>query len=1060
MKNKLLRKNLFFLLLLVVFSATAQQKTITGAVTDESNVPLPSVNVIIKGTKTGTQTDFDGNFSINANVGDVLVFSFVGMRSIEKTVGNQTTFNIQMTTDANALDEVIVIGYGTQKKSDVTGAIAQVSAEDLNAFPVQNTLQGIQGKAAGVDISSNSRPGQIGSIRIRGSRSISGGNSPLYVVDGVPLQSGGLEMLNPSDIESIEILKDASATAIYGSRGANGVVLVSTKKGKEGRTQINFDTSVTFENIHNRADYWNAGDFLEYQRDALRYAGLYVDGSGNTIKYADPSLDYQYFGADATAFNNIANGYTFIDRDNLIPEMRSTTAEEQALWGVSQVPVYNGNNIQTTDWVDYVTQTGMMQQYNLSANIGTEKMSGYVSGGYLDQLGSIKGQDYKRYTGLVSLQVQATDWIKLGGTINAIYSVQNYGYAQGGSRGSSQLYGAALSMLPWALPYDEDGEYIFNPGGNPNIINPIRDYDYTINENTTSRMFGSFFAEINLMEGLRFKTIFGPDVANYRNGQFQSAESSLRGGGSSSSTNYARSSKTETISWTLENQVFYDKEFNKNHKIGVTLLQSASRYKTENSSMVASNLPYDSQLWHNLGSTNNGALDGWGSGYSKNTLTSYMARINYNLMDKYLITVTGRSDGASVLSEGNKWDFFPSLALAWKMEEENFLKDNNTIEQLKLRLGYGTVGNAAVGAYGTAGGLIRLPYVFGSTPASGYVTGDPKGTSTGSIPNANLGWEKTQQINLGIDFSLLKSRISGSVDYYIANTNDILLSKSPNSVTGYGSITVNAGKTRNRGFELTLNTVNVETNKFRWTSDLTFTTNQNEIVELVNGKVDDINNLRFIGQPISVYYDYKKIGIWQTEDADEMAVFNANGHDFEAGDIRVEDVNGDGIIDAENDRQILGTSTPKYTGGFTNTFSYGNWDLSMFFFSRWDYIVTGGAVDLQGQYVHRAVDYWTPDNPTNAYPAADYNNGGVPLYYSSMNYQDGSFIKLRNVSLGYNFPKEKLDPYGISNLKVYVQAINPWLYAKTDFMDPDSYFGGNNTSLTTRNLVFGLNLTL
>lgn len=1047
-------------MLLFVFSATAQQKTISGVITDEGNVPLPSVNVIIKGTKTGTQTDFDGKFSINANVGDVLVFTFVGMKTVEQTVGNLETIDVTMVTDANALDEVIVVGYGTQKKSDVTGAITQVSSEDITSFPVQNTLQGIQGKAAGVDISSNSRPGQIGSIRIRGSRSISGGNSPLYVVDGVPLQSGGLEMLNPNDIASIEILKDASATAIYGSRGANGVVLVSTKKGKEGRTQINFDTSVTFESIDNLADYWNAGDFLEYQRDALRYAGLYVDGSGNTIPYADPSLDYQYFGADATAFDNIAGGYSFVDRENLIPEMRAATAEEQAMWGVSQVPVYNPNNIQTTDWVDMVTQSGIMQQYNLSANIGTDKMSGYVSGGYLDQTGSIKGQGYKRYTGLVSLQIQATDWMKLGGTVNAIYSVQDYGYAQGGSRGSSQLYGAALGMLPWAQPYDAEGNYIFNPGGNPNIINPIRDHNYTTNENTTSRMFGSFFAEINIIEGLRFKTIFGPDIVNRRNGQFQTAESSLRGGGSASSTNYARLSKNENISWTFENQVFYDKEFNKNHKIGVTLLQSASRYKTENSGMTATNVPYDSQLWHNLGSTNNGALDGWGSGYSKNTLTSYMARINYTLQDKYIVTVTGRSDGASVLSEGNKWDFFPSVALAWKMEEENFLKNSKTINQLKLRAGYGTVGNAAVGAYGTAGGLIRLPYVFGSTPASGYVTGNPKGRDRGSIPNSQLGWEKTKSLNFGIDFALLKHRISGSLDYYIANTEDILLNKSPNSVTGYGGITVNAGQTRNSGFELTLNTINVETNNFRWTSDLTFTTNQNEIVELVNGKVDDINNLRFIGQPISVYYDYKKVGIWQLDDADEMAVYNANGHDFQAGDIRVEDVNGDGIIDPENDRQIIGTPTPKYTGGITNTFSYKNWDLSLFFFSRWDYIVTGGAVDLQGQYVHRAVDYWTPDNPTNAYPAADYNNGGVPLYYSSMNYQDGSFIKLRNVSLGYNFPSDKLEKYGLSKLKLYVQAMNPWLYAKSDFMDPDSYFGGNNATLTTRNFVFGLNLTL
>ncbi|MAW97075.1 MULTISPECIES: TonB-dependent receptor [unclassified Leeuwenhoekiella] len=1041
----------------------AQQKTITGTVTDPQGMPLPGVNVLVQGTQRGTQTDFDGQYSLEASEGDVLLFSFLGMKSISQTVGAASSYPITMQEDSAELDAVVVVGYGTQKKSDITGAISQVTAEELNDFPVQNTLQGIQGKAAGVNISSNARPGEVGSIRIRGNRSISGGNSPLYVVDGVPLQSGGLEAFNPNDIESVEILKDASATAIYGSRGANGVVLVTTKSGKNGRFQLNYDTNVSLERIRNLADYWNGAEYAEYRRDALRGAGRY-----GGLGYADPNLDEDFFGGDQTALNNILSAYNIIERDddnNLVVEMRPTTPEEQELYGVSQIPVYNPSNIQTTDWGSYFEQTGIQQQHNLSANMGTEKMKAYLSAGYLDQKGTVVGQEYKRYSALMNLQLTPVNWLTLGGTINASYAIQDYGYSAGGSRGSRTIYEAALGQLPYAQPYDENGEYIFNPGGNPNIINPIRDIGEVINERKTARMFGSFFAEVELAEGLRVKTIFGPDIQNFRNGQFQSAESSLRGGGTSESTNYARYSTSENVSWTWENLVLYNKNFNEVHDLGVTLLQSSSSSMSESNDMTASDLPYDSQLWYNLGSTNRGALDGWGSGYVKRTLTSYMARINYGLLDKYLLTVTGRADAASVLSEGNKWDFFPSLAVGWNMHQEDFLNDSEFVNRLKLRVGYGEVGNQAIDPYVTSGALIRLPYVFGGEPAPGYVVGDPKGTDRGFIPNQDLGWERTKQLNIGVDFGFFNNRISGSAEYYVANTDGILLAKSPNSVTGYGSIQVNAGATRNQGIELSLSTVNIESPDFRWTSDITFTSNNSEIVSLVDGsKEDDISNGYFIGEPLGAIYDFKKIGIWQLDDQDEIDRFNENGNNFQPGDIRVADVNGDGVIDPTNDRQIIGSPVPDWIGGFINTFSYKNWDLSAFLYSEWGATVRGGAVDVQGQYVHRAVDYWTPDNPTNAYPRPNYNNGGQPLYYSSMNYQDGSFVKLRYVSLGYNFNSSDIERFGLSRLKVYAQALNPWLYSKTDFLDPDSSFqnGGANpsaSSITTSSLVFGLNVS-
>lgn len=1046
MKNKFSLLLLMALFTLLHVSGYAQNKVVKGTITDVSGLPIPGVNVVIKGTKTGISTDIDGKFAISVSPGQVLVFSSTGSKTVEKTVGQSDVVNVVLLDDVSQLNEVVVIGYGTQKKSDITGAISSLSAKQINATPVQNLLQAAQGKVAGVDIVSSARPGEIGAIRIRGNRSISGGNGPLYVVDGVPLQSGGIEMFNSNDVASIEILKDASATAIYGSRGSNGVVLVTTKKGKAGKALISFDSTTTMENLVELADYYDAGEYAEYRRDALRYAGLYKDAAGVTMNYADPTKDFQYFGADKTAWENIADGYTWVDRNNRIPAL------------VNGIPVYDGTKIPTTDWTSPVLQTGIIRNNTLSFSMGTDDIKTYASIGVLDQTGSIAGQDFKRYTALLGLELKATKWLTFGATINANYSIQNYGYAGSGSRGSAQLYGASRGQYPFAEPYDSAGNYIFNPGGSINVINPIRDKDLVINERTTARMFGSFFGEFKIAEGLRFKTIFGPDIRNFENGQFQYATSSIRGG-TATSTNYASLSDTENFSWTFENLLYYDKTFKEKHTLGVTLLQSSSLNKSEGSSMTATDLPYDSQLWHNLGSTNRGALDGWGSSYVKKTLASYMARFNYSYANKYLLTVTGRADGASVLSEGNKWDFFPSASLGWKINEENFLKDVSWIGQLKLRAGMGTVGNQTVDAYGTAGGLVSVPYIFGAVPAKGYVTGDPKGTNTGSIPNPALGWEKTEQLNFGVDFGFFNNRVSGSVDYYVANTYDILLDKSPNSVTGYGNITINAGETRNKGIEVQLSTINVEAKDFRWTSDITFTKNRTEIVSLASGPKDDIANNWFIGQPISVRYDYKKIGIWQTADAAEMAVFNGNGSTYKAGDIRVEDVNNDGRIDANNDRQIIGHTDPDWTAGFINTFNYKNFELSAFVYSRWGQTVDGGAVDMQGQFVHRKVNYWTPTNPSNEYPTANYNNGGQPIHYSAMNYQDGSFVKLRYVSLGYNLPQDIVEKSGMSKLKLYAQIINPYLYSKTSYLDADSsYAGGGASSVTTRSFVLGLNV--
>lgn len=1038
--------------------------TVKGKVTGEDASGLPGVTIRIKGTSQGTVTDLDGNYTIAVpDEGATLVYSFVGYVTQSVAVKNQTTVNVSLAPDVEALDEVVVVGYGSMKKSDVTGSIAQVSEEKLKAIPIQNALQGIQGRAAGVDISSNARPGEIGAIRIRGNRSISGDNNPLYVVDGVPLQSGGLESFNPNDIASIEILKDASAAAIYGSRGANGVVLVTTKKGRAGKSEITYDGAVTFERINDLAPNFNAAEFADYRRDAARAV---TGDKGYKTPFPNPQDDFIYFGGDPAAWESIAAGYSWVDKDNRIPQMRPTTPEEQALWGVSEVPVYDASRVPTTNWTDYVERTGLTQNHNISTRMGTDKLKAYISGGYLNQQGTVIGQDYKRYNALVSLEAKPVEWLSLGGTINASYGVQNYGYAAGGSRGARTLYEAAKGQLPFAVPYDAEGNYIFNPGAHINIINPIRDAEFVINERSTLRAFGSFFGEIQFMEGLRYRAIFGPDLRNYRGGQFQDERSSLRGGGSRSSTDYARLDQRQNASWTMENLLYYDKTFSDVHSLGVTLLQSSSLARNEYSDMTAEDLPYDSQLWYNLGSTNKGALSGWSSGYDKRTLLSYMGRVNYSFKDKYLLTASGRWDGASVLAEGHKWSFFPSMALGWKLDQEEIFSNIKAINELKLRAGVGTVGNQAVGPYSTAGGLVRIPYVFGGSPASGYIPSYPAGSrgNQGSLPNPLLGWENTQTWNVALDFGILNRRIAGSVDYYVANTSEILMAKKPLSVTGYSLITVNIGKTRNKGVDFTLNTINIDGRDFKWYTDLTFSRNRTEVVELVNGKEDLINQGLFIGEPMYPFYDYRKIGIWQESDADEMAKFNDNGGSYKAGDIRVEDLNGDYKIDPTNDRQILGYRDPKWTGGMANTFTYKNLELSAFVYSRWDYTILGGGADMSGQFASRRIDYWTPNNPTNEYPRADFNNGGQPVHGSTLNYRDGSFVKVRYISLAYLLPPSITERAKISNFKVYAQVLNPFLYSKTDFLDPDTNYqnGGSNpgaTSITTRSVVFGLNVT-
>lgn len=1021
-------------LLLLAMVASAQSK-VSGTVVDAAGEPIIGASVLVKGTSTGTVTDFDGKFSLN-NVSQTasLEISYIGFKSQTLPVAGKSSFTVTLQEDNALLDEVVVVGYGVQRKSDVTGALTRVNEETLNNRPVANAMEALQGKAAGVDITTSERPGTLGSITIRGSRSITASGSPLYVVDGIPLAAGGIDALNPRDIEAIDILKDASSTAIYGSRGANGVVLITTKRGKEGKLSLTYNGTVTFEKLIDKSPAMSASDYITWRRWAYYNSAPDVYTPGDQ---PSQEQDARFFQGDGdTEWANVQRGWA----------------------GGS----WNGSLVEDYDWAGVVTQTGLTHEHSLRAQGGTEKMQGSFSFGYLDNEGTQKGQEYTRYNVAITADIQATKWFKMGGSINASYSIQDYGYSRTGQSSGSgpvDIYSAAKAIPRIALPYDDAGNLIDKPAGtSTNVYTVIDEWNKSTDNRKGFRAMGSFYGQVDFgkiwqpLEGLMYKMQFGPDFRHNRQGIFLDSQSSVRMGGN----NYARRYDDSYFAWTLDNMILYNKTFGQ-HTIGVTLLQSASKYTHEQGTMSEENVYMPSFLWNNMGdvdimeSSNKVAL---GTGLSENQLASYMARVNYSLMDRYLLTVSGRWDGSSVLAEGNKWSFFPSMALGWRMEQENFLKDVSWLDQLKLRFGVGTTGNSAVSAYGTLGTLqsFWMPYSLGNQRI--LITNEPYYTnSQTSMPNKNLGWEKTTQYNVGIDFSFLKGRINGALDLYTSRTKDLLLAMSVPSLTGYPSMIANIGETKNKGFDFTLNVIPVRVAGFEWSSTLNAAWQKDEIVELANGKEDDINNTWFIGESISVYFGYENGGLWQAEDADEMALFNANGHNFTAGSVKPVDQNGDHTINAD-DRVILGNRNPRWTLGWSNTFSYKGLELTIDLYGRFKYMVSTGGEGQYGMYNQREISYWTPSNTGADYQKPIYSTSGGDSYSGLLGFKDASFIKVRNLSLGYRFDKQLCDKIGISGAKLYVQGKNLGnLYSSVDFMDLDT-----GTTYFNRGVTIGLQL--
>ena len=1010
---------------------------VKGKITDENGDIIPGAGIKLKNTSISTVTNEDGTFSINVPTGTenpTLVVSYIGYAVQEIVIGARTTINVSLKSTISDLDAVVIVGYNTVKKSDVTGAVVSIGAEEIRSRPVTNALQAIQGKAAGVDITSNERPGQLGSILIRGVRSLTASNSPLFVLDGIPLQAGGIEAINPNDIETIDILKDASATAVFGSRGANGVVLVTTKRGKVGQVKLDYVGTSTFEQLADRNEMMNSGQYIEFRRDAYRRTAYLNSINGTTTPpiYPYPLVATQ--AADRDIFKQDANMITNLDKG----------------WVNG---VFDGSLVPTTNWGDLVTRTGITQDHILSVSGGTDKIKAYGSFGYLNQLGTQLGQDFERYSGKVSIEVNPVKWFKMGANITANYGLQNYGFQSASASGAGNIYFAARGMLPLAIPFDANGNRINLPGGDVNIQNPVLEADYNINLRKTLRTIGSVFAEVNLLKDLKYRINFGPDFSNFYNGRYQDAKSVNRDAGIPGSiNNLANLNQSNRFAYTLDHLLYYDKTINK-HNFGLTLLQSSSSFREESSALTGSKLSLPQSLWYGLNTGNITALDGFDTNLRKSTLASYMARINYSFNSKYLLTASARWDGASQLAAGNKWDFFPSAAIAWRLDQEDFVKDIKWVSQLKLRLGMGSTGNSSVDIGSTLGLLQPLTYTFGSSAQTGYVSSDASLANPIPLPNKLLSWEKTLQYNLGLEFGLFNNRISGSLDLYKSKTTDLILLKSIASINGYTRSYDNIGSTKNKGLDLVINTVNLKTSDFTWESTLNFSMSKDEIVKLDNGNM--VNDRFFLGQRNGVAYDFVKEGIWQNTkaDLDEIAKYKLNGVIFSPGNVKVKDLNKDYKIDANNDRQILGHYNPSWTGGLTNSFGYKNFDLSIFIVARYNFLLQTGAEALQGRFAQRVVDYWTPTNPTNSYPAPNYASASGDQYISALNYQDASFIKIRNISLGYNFPANLAKKLTLSRLRIYAQAINPGLiYSNVKWIDPD--LGG---STFNRGAVFGIN---
>jgi TonB-dependent starch-binding outer membrane protein SusC len=1001
MKKNQLIKVMIFLLPILFFSlwGFGQATTISGTVKDEAGTPLPGVTVVVKGTTIGTITNTEGNYSISAPIdAKSLIFSFVGMSSQEIEIDGKTQIDVDLKPDIQGLEEVVVVGYGTQRRKDVTGSIASMSSDGIRENASSNLSQSLQGRIAGVEMTqTSSRPGSDMQIRIRGTRSLTASNDPLVVLDGIPF-AGSINDINPNDIKSVDILKDASATAIYGSRGANGVIMVTTFRGQEAgvRPTVNFNSYYGVKNLMNRYPMMDANEFIAWRNEAIKNGSSFTIGGDE-----DPTL--------------------------------------------------------STDWQDLMFQKGMVTSQDLSIS-GVTNGGGYSFGsGYYDETTVLPGQKYQRYSLRGSFDQKIGERIKFG-----ISSINSYGISDG--ERTNPLSGI-LAITPITNPYNEDGSINTEPLSinnqdtyyNPLMIKNIGDKWKDERKNYAS--YNTIYGEIEIVSGLRYHMNVG---LNYR----QSNYGLFTGGNTPYNANDMSNATIEnehTINWAVENLLYYDKTFAQYHKVGLVAMFSNEQTEYNVSSIGAEGITADFLQYYNFGLLSDDGeitIAPDKQIYYKRGLSSTMFRANYAFNNKYMATFTIRRDGSSVLAPGHKWHTYPAVSLGWNATNEEFMKPITWLSFLKPRLGYGQTSNQAIKPYQTLGKLSTNYYNFGNNNVSGYYVSQS--------PDPYLGWEYSSTWNFGLDFGVLNNRLTGTLEYYIQKTKDVLVNQNLPRTSGTTEpFPTNIGETENKGFELSLNgSIIKDRNGLYWNLGFNLYANRNKIVSLASGQEYDKGNGWFVGQPIDAIYDFKKIGIWQKGEEDEVTKYE--GSTGQVGMIKVEytgdyDGNGDptrligqGTTLEDDDRQIIGSIEPDFQGGFNTQVGYKGLELSVI-----GYYKSGGilvsALHSPTSYLNMnngrrgqiKIDYWTEDNPTNAYPkpyGPEATNN--PKYGSTLAYFDASFVKISNITLAYNFKTEWLEKVKIDKLRVYATVQNPFIFG-SDFyketkLDPQSNTTSNN----------------
>jgi TonB-dependent starch-binding outer membrane protein SusC len=999
----------------VTKSDNLQQKTISGKVVDANNNPLAGVNVIEKGTTNGVISGPDGKFSLSVSSGaSVLSFSFIGYEAQEITVGNQTSVNVTLAETVKGLNEVVVIGYGTQRRESVTGSVASINGNVLRDVPSSNFSQSIQGRLPGVDLSQTStRPGSTLQIRVRGTRSLTASNDPLVVLDGIPFV-GSINEINTNDIKSLDILKDASATAIYGSRGANGVIIITTNKGQKGqKAKITYNGRTSLDKV-----------FAKF-----------------------PMMDGPEFVALRTASGRYTNG---LDESNDV----------------------------NTDWQDLLYRNGSQMSHDLGLSGGTANGSYSFGIGYLQDQGVIPTNKFTRYSLRSSIDQEVGKYFLFGFNSNSNYSMQ-----EGNQVG---LYGI-LSMSPISDPYNADGtlkrtikmpldeQFTYTRS----IIEGLK--DQWLSQTRGYATYKSVYGELKIpwIEGLKYRATLGLDFKQTNGGSYTGT-----GIGSSVATteSTASISNSHNYHWNVQNLLSYDHIFAGKHRVNAVALYEADQNTYFDSGTSAKSIPSDEFQYYSLGQSL-GEITVSNGSYSQSGLISYMGRVMYEYNDRYLLTATVRSDASSRLAKGHNWHTYPAVSVGWNIKNESFMKNITAIDKLKLRVGYGQTSNQAVNAYSTLGRLSSRNYNFGTTYATGYYVTQ--------LPNPDLGWEYSETWNYGVDFTLLKNRLSGSIEYYVTNTKDLLLSLGLPQTSGVSSYTANIGETQNKGFEISLNgTILDNVNGWTWEAGINLYSNNNKLIALASGQTRDEGNGWFVGHNINAIFDYKKIGLWQQDDPYRTILEPGTDKDI-VGSIKVlytGDYNPDGTPVRQigsADRQIMDVD-PDFQGGFNTRVAFKGFDLNIIggFQSGGILVSTlnGGSSYLNlmtGRRGNIKVDYWTTDNTGAKYPnPAAKISGDNPNYASTLAYFDGSYMKVRNIQLGYDVSQSLLKNTGI-NMRLYFTVQNPFVmfseFNKEMGLDPETNSYGNQNVATggynsriltvgfnspsTRNYVIGVNLT-